>query len=345
MSRVFVGMSGGVDSSVAAALLQAEGHDVLGVTMRLVADATPAHIESARAVCERLGIEHRVWDFEDRFERDVVAPFADAYAAGATPNPCVVCNARIKFGAFLDRARAEGARLVATGHYARVVDAEGGLWLARALDAAKDQSYFLYAIGARSLAHVSFPLGGLTKAAVRRYASELGLPAATRPESQEACFAPPEGHTGVVAARRPGALEPGKIVTIDGRVVGSHQGIARYTVGQRKGLGIASAGPMYVLRIDAAENRVVVGPADALEVTRIEAVDSVSYGPQPVAPGTDVAVMTRYRMRPVAGTLHSVGARLEVRLASPVRGVAPGQAVVCYVDERVVAGGTIACAG
>lgn len=349
MARVFAGMSGGVDSSVAAALLLEVGHEVTGITMQLLPQGddegqccgTDA-VRSARRVCDTLGIPHYTWDFRETFEREVVTPFAQEYAAGRTPNPCARCNDRVKFAELLARSLAAGAEMIATGHYARIVrDASGAPWLATGLDAAKDQSYFLYALSPEVLERTLFPLGELTKVQVRKIAARLGLPSAERSESQETCFAPAGEHVSVVAARCPEAVEPGDIVDASGTVLGRHRGLAYYTVGQRKGLGIASARPLYVLALDATTNRVVVGEQDALAVIRVSARLGLWRG----GSGEQrVGAMTRYRMARVPATASCDGDTLEVVFDEPVSGVAPGQSVVCYEGDRVLGGGTIECA-
>jgi tRNA-specific 2-thiouridylase len=336
MSSIAVALSGGVDSAVAALLSMRAGHDVIGVTMRL-SHASDAAIESARAVCRMLGIAHEVIDLRERFEREVVECFAASYASGHTPNPCVDCNDRVKFGALLDHATCAGARRLATGHYARVVDRDGRNALALAADRSKDQTYFLYRLGPRRLEHVVFPVGELRKEDVRALAEDSGLPVAKRAESQEACFAPDQ-YASAVERRRPGAFAPGEIVGTGGNVLGTHDGIARFTIGQRKGLGIAAARPLYVVAIDVSAHRVVVGGRGDLEVEEIEAADVVWYG-GPARGGC------RFRFRHgtdfTTGTYEYADERLVVRAAEPVTGVAPGQALVCYNGEAVLGGGTI----
>lgn len=348
MARVFVAMSGGVDSSVSAALLLEQGHDVTGVTMQLWPSGDQEGgccsvnaVRDARRVCDFLGIPHYALNFRESFERGVVSPFADEYAAGRTPNPCIACNDRLKFSELLVKVAEQGAEFLATGHYARIVcDADGTPWLARGVDADKDQSYFLYRLTRSQLEHVLFPVGELTKPQVRAVAERIGLHVAEKPESQEICFAPAGEHATVVKARRPEALTPGDIVSLDGTILGRHRGIAHFTVGQRRGLGVAAATPLYVVRIDAAENRVVVGGRDALRVNRVVADDVVWNLGSPAT--VDAAV--RYRMAPRHTTATFDDHELVVDFDEPLEGVAPGQAVVCYRDERVVGGGTIRCA-
>lgn len=347
MGRVFVAMSGGVDSSVAAALAVRGGHDVVGVTMGLLPSDVPGDADgaaaqmtaAARAVCDLLGIEHRFLDLREAFAAEVTRPFVEEYAHGRTPNPCVVCNERIKFGALLSWVLEEGGEMLASGHYARVEsELDGSVWLARSADAHKDQSYFLYRLGRSALERIMFPIGELTKSQVRSMATEMGLPTAEHDESQEACFLGGGGHVGFVEART-GPPRGGEIVDEHGTVLARHEGIARFTVGQRRGLGIASREPLYVIRIDAENDRVVVGPARALATTEVVADDAVWRLPDATA---RVDARTRYRMTPVSAEAHFERGVLTVRFDEPVLGAAPGQSVVCYVGDRVVGGGVLA---
>ena len=348
MARVFVAMSGGVDSSVSAALLLEQGHDVTGVTMQLWPSSddeggccSVSAIRDARRVCDLLGIAHYTLNFREVFEREVVDTFAAEYAAGRTPNPCIVCNDVLKFAGLLAKVTAQGADFLATGHYARITrDAEGVPWLARAIDPTKDQSYFLYRLTRPQMEHVLFPVGELHKSAVREIAAEIGLAVAEKPDSQEVCFAPAGEHAGVVRARHPEALVPGDIVDATGTAVGRHTGIAKYTVGQRKGLGIGGGEPRYVLAVDVGKNQIVVGPRGALAVRDVTASDVVWHGEA----RESVNAMVRYRMQPVAAEASFNGSTLSVRLEQPVEAVAPGQAVVCYRDDVVLGGGVIECA-
>jgi tRNA-specific 2-thiouridylase len=347
--RIVVGLSGGVDSSLAAALLVEQGYEVVGVTLHLAGSASRCcsleDAEDARRVAEQLGIRYFVANYRDEFRREVMEPFADAYLAGRTPIPCVVCNQRFKFGRLMARARALGADVVATGHYARVArDGEGGeLQLLRARDPAKDQTYFLFDLGQEQLARIRFPLGELTKPEVRERARSLGLATAEKPESQEICFVPGGDYASVVEALRPGrAPGPGDVVDGDGRVLGRHAGVHRYTVGQRRALGVAGPERLYVRALDAAHNRVVVGPESSLGAAgaRLEGVRWT--GAASCAPRRAL-VRVRYRHPGAEATVEPTadgGAR--VRFDAPVAAVAPGQAAVFYEGERVLGGGWIA---
>jgi tRNA-specific 2-thiouridylase len=342
-------MSGGVDSSVAAALLLGAGYDVIGLTMRLHRDADPgrgpAAVEAARESAAVLKIPHHVIDLRRPFESRVVRYFCEEYGRGRTPNPCVRCNRVIKFGLLRRRAASLGAGLLATGHYARIGTGRAGrgLVLKKGRDKAKDQTYFLYLLGQDDLAHTLFPLGGLTKAEVRKIAKAKGLPAAGGEESQEICFVPGNDHAGFLGSRVPKAVKPGPILGPDGRVIGMHGGIARYTVGQRRGLGIAAAAPLYVLAVDASRNAVVAGPAAGLARTSLLAED-VNWisGSAPARP-----VRCRARLRSKHAEAPAVvspdsGGRAAVVFLEPQRAVAPGQAVVFYRGDEVLGGGTIA---
>lgn len=350
MARVFAAMSGGVDSSVTAALLLEQGHDVTGVTMQLWPSSDDAGgccsvsaVRDARRVCDLLGIPHYSLNYRESFEREVVVPFADEYAAGRTPNPCLVCNDRLKFSDLLGKVALQGAEFLATGHYARIAPGAGGtLQLMRGMDPGKDQSYFLYRMTPAQLAATLFPVGELTKPQVREMALALGLHVAEKPDSQEICFAEAGEHSDVVARLRPDSVVLGNIEVADGTVVGRHRGIAHYTVGQRKGLGIAAADPLYVLAIDAARNVVTVGPKSALSASSVTAADAVWRAP--LGAEIDVTAMVRYRMEPAKAIAVCDGERLEVKFIEPLDGIAPGQAVVCYSRDVCIGGGTIECA-
>jgi len=343
-------MSGGVDSSVTAALLLEQGHDITGVTMQLWPSTDDAGgccsvsaVRDARRVCDLLGIAHYTLNYREQFEAEVVVPFANEYAAGRTPNPCLVCNDRLKFSDLLGKVALQGADYLATGHYARIApDAEGTLQLMRGIDPGKDQSYFLYRLTDAQLGATLFPVGELTKPQVREMALRIGLHVAEKPDSQEICFAEAGEHAGVVARLRPDAMIPGPIEMIDGTVVGQHRGIAHYTVGQRKGLGVAAAEPLYVIAIDALRNTVTVGPKSGLSARCVTALDPVwraAYGVD-----TTVTAMVRYRMTPVPAIARCDGDHLSVQFDAPLDGIAPGQAVVCYQGDICIGGGTIECA-
>ena len=350
--RIVVAMSGGVDSSVVAALLAEAGHEVIGITLQLYdhgaavgragACCAGQDIHDARRVADHLGIAHYVLDMEARFRAAVIEDFAEAYARGLTPIPCVRCNQRLKFDDLLETARDLGAEALATGHYARIVTAEDGHALAAAADAARDQSYFLFAIRREDLPFLRFPLGAITKAEVRDHAARLGLPVAGKPDSQDICFVPSGSYADLVARLRPEAAAPGEIVTEDGRVLGTHRGIARYTVGQAKGLGAASRDGeerMHVLRLEAGTRRVVVGPRAALGRRALEAGEVNWLIDPPAAPLPCLAKL-RGREAPAPAEVAWDGAIARITMAEPAT-VAPGQAAVFYDGSRVLGGGFI----
>jgi tRNA-specific 2-thiouridylase len=348
--RVVVAMSGGVDSSLAAALVQAEGCETIGITLQLAGSASRccslADADDARRVAEKLGIRFYVTDYAERFEREVKQPFAEAYLSGRTPIPCVTCNSKFKFEYLLARARALGAQEVASGHYARIdLDPEtGARRLRRAADADKDQSYFLFELRQDQLAGVRFPLGELSKAEVRERARRLGLATAEKPESQEICFIPDGDTAGAVERLRPQALPgEGEIVDAGGRVVGRHAGIHRFTVGQRRGLGVAAGQPVYVTGLDAARNRVRIGPLAELQArgARLERVNWIAGG----APAAPVRARVRVRHRHPgenAWVTPQADGGASVRFDAPVVAVSPGQAAVFDSGDVVLGGGWIA---
>ena len=349
--RIVVAMSGGVDSSVTAALLARAGHDVVGVTLQLYG-ATGAKrkgaccagqdIHDARCVAEHLGIAHYVLDYQERFRTRVIADFVETYARGETPIPCVRCNERVKFADLMETARDLGASSLATGHYVRRIDGTDGPELHAARDATRDQSYFLFATSRSQLEFLRFPLGEMEKREVRAVARELGLDVATKPDSQDICFVPDGDYAKVVAREKPDAAEPGEIVDEKGRVLGRHDGVIHFTVGQRKGLGLAgNSEPVFVLSLDAGKRRVVVGPRAALasssfllrEVNWIAPVDGV----------TECAVKVRSMRPPSAARVVPLdGHAARVELAAPEEAIAPGQACVFYSGSRVLGGGWIA---
>ena len=350
-TRIVVAMSGGVDSSVTAALLKREGHDVVGITLRLYSAERTARkgaccagqdIEDARRVAERLAIPHYVLDYEERFRTRVIEDFAQSYRRGETPIPCVRCNERVKFADLMDTARELGAQALATGHYVRRVESAHGAELHRAADASRDQSYFLFATTREQLSFLRFPLGGMEKPAVRALASELGLSVADKPDSQDICFVPEGRYSQVVEKIAPGAARPGEIVDTLGRVLGRHDGVIHFTVGQRKGLGLSGKDePLFVLALDAENARVIVGPREMLSTRSISLREINWLG----AEETEIAVKVRSTRPPVPALLSRAAGRMAtVELLAPEDSVAPGQACVFYERDgtRVLGGGWIA---
>ena len=360
-TRVVVAMSGGVDSSVVAAMLAREGYDVVGVTLQLYDHGAAVSssksccagqdIYDARRVAETLGFPHYVLDYETNFREAVIEDFADTYLKGATPIPCVRCNQTVKFKDLLEVARDLGADCMATGHYIRRVEGEDGPELHRARDGGKDQSYFLFATTPEQLAFLRFPLGDHDKDHTRRLAAEMGLGVAAKPDSQDICFVPEGRYTDVIEKVRPDAARPGDIVHMDGRVLGRHRGVMYYTVGQRRGLGLphgSGAEPLYVVRLDAEAGQVVVGPREALLRDRIhlEEVNWLGGGePSEGLDGLPVRVKVRSTSEPRPASLVWEDGALSVRLAEPEAGISPGQACVIYADrddaQRTLGGGWI----
>ncbi|MEM9148057.1 MAG: tRNA 2-thiouridine(34) synthase MnmA [Pseudomonadota bacterium] len=357
-TRVVVAMSGGVDSSVVAAELAAEGYEVIGITLQLYdhgaalaksgACCAGRDVHDARRVAETMGFPHYVLDYESRFRESVIDDFADQYLAGATPIPCVRCNQTVKFRDLLETARELEADCLATGHYVRRVMGPAGPELHRAADPSRDQSYFLFATTREQLEFLRFPLGGLvSKAETRAMAARHGLSVADKPDSQDICFVPQGGYAAVIEKLRPGAAEPGPILHLDGRQLGEHQGILHFTVGQRRGLGIGGGAAHYVVRLDADRRAVIVGPREALATRCVPVVDLnwLGYGPLEAAPaeGYEARVKIRSARPPVEARIRPTPSGAEVELLAAEEGVAPGQACVFYAPEgeRVMGGGWI----
>lgn len=364
-TRVVVAMSGGVDSSVVAALLKEQGYDVIGVTLQLYDHGAAVHrkgaccagqdIHDARLTATRLSIPHYVLDYEERFRRKVISPFAESYACGETPIPCVACNSELKFADLLETAQDLGADVLATGHYVSSrLDASGNRALYRANDRSRDQSYFLFAVTKSQLELVRFPLGDMAKAQVRALARRFGLPVADKSDSQDICFVPAGRYSDVIERLKPGAALPGDIVHIDGRVLGRHAGVIHYTIGQRRGLGLGGSKtgePLYVVKLDAARARVIVGPREALATTRV-LLRAVNW----IGPGSledhlnreEVFAQIRSSRPPVAGFLFASDGETTVEFAVPEDAVSPGQACVFYESDgpgaRVLGGGYIVTA-
>jgi len=347
-------MSGGVDSSVAAAILVEEGYDVIGITMRTwpgVAGleetisrtcCSLSAIRDAERVAVKLGIPHYVLDFKDVFQQTVIDNFIEEYRRGRTPNPCIRCNQFVKFGALLTKAQAFGAEYVATGHYARIVQDGGHRLLKRGVDGSKDQSYALYSMTQAQLAHTLMPLGNLVKDETRRMAAKLGLAVANKPESQEICFVENRDYPGFIKQHAPEAAVTGPILDSEGNEIGRHEGIAFYTIGQRKRIGIAAGKPLYVIAIDPTRNAIIVGRNEDLLASELDAED-VNYISDEI-PGEPIAVTAkvRYNMKDARALFTPLaGGQAHIRFDTPQRAITPGQAVVCYQGESVVAGGTI----
>jgi tRNA-uridine 2-sulfurtransferase len=349
MSRVIVGMSGGVDSSVAAALLKEQGCEVVGVTIRVKpGDGSSDDIRVAQSVAEKLGIAHHTIDCRELFSRKVVDHFCSEYSCGRTPNPCVRCNEHVKFDALLKKARELDAEFIATGHYARIERAgrSGNYHLKKGRDSGKDQSYFLYFLRQDIMGRILLPLGGMKKEDVRNLARSLGLASADREESHDVCFVASGDYRGFVGERMPQACEPGPIVDSGGNVLGRHRGILSYTVGQRKGMGISAAEPLYVTGIDAGRNAIIVGPnadvyGDELVASNLNWIEF-----DRLEQSIELKAKIRYRHREGEAVVTPLsGGEVYVKFAQPQMAITPGQAVVFYKGSVVVGGGTIEKAG
>ncbi len=349
--RIVVAMSGGVDSSVAAGLLAEAGHEVVGVSMQLYDNSsgfgsccTIDDLHDARRVAAQLGFPHYIVNFESHFHRLVQQNFVDEYARGRTPIPCAHCNSEVKFSELLTRAGGYGASHLATGHYARIErDDDGRLHLLRGRDRAKDQSYFLFSLTGTQLAQALFPVGDLAKDDVRRAAERMGMAVAGKPDSQEICFVPDDDYAGFLERQSPGLATSGAIVNQQGQTVGSHGGVHRFTVGQRKGLGLSAGVPLYVVGLDAARQEVTVGPREALDRATFTAsrVNWLAGGP-PDGDRTEATVQIRHRHQAAPAVIRAVEeGRVEVIFATPQSAITPGQAAVFYDGDEVLGGGWI----
>ena len=336
--KIVIGMSGGVDSSAAALLLKRHGFDVVGVTL-LLSPSENGGLDDARKAAERIGIEHKFYDLRALFEEKVMDYFAEEYGSGATPNPCVICNREIKFGAMLDIARALGAEKIATGHYAST-EYRDGRYLLKRTESAKDQSYFLCRLTQEQLAATVFPLAGLEKDDIRRIAEEAGLHVASKPDSQEVCFIPDDDYAGFICRYKNITPTPGNFVDGDGRVIGRHKGIIHYTVGQRKGLG-AFGRPMFVTAIDARHNTVTLG-ADGEQYASglvAEHINWIAFERPPQELRAEVRI--RFRAKPASALVNCSDGRISVKFDVPQKSVTPGQTVVLYDGDYVLGGGRI----
>lgn len=352
--KVIVAMSGGVDSSVTAALLLEEGYEVIGITMRLMGPDEEGNrernccgleaVEEARQVAEMLEIPHYVLDFEDEFEKEVVEYFCREYSRGRTPNPCILCNQKLKFGKLLEKAKGLGIDLVASGHYARVTydNARGRYLLKKGVDRVKDQSYVLFNLTQEQLGHILLPLGGLEKKEVRERAKELGLKVHDRPDSQEICFISDGDYGSFLRKRMPEIMEPGPIIDREGKVLGQHKGIHLFTIGQRRGLRIAAGKPLYVISINREKRTIIVGGDEDIYRSELIAADVNWIAMDRLIRPISVKAKIRYRHSPAEATLIPLwGGEVKVRFSSSQKAITPGQAVVFYKGEEVIGGGWI----
>ena len=355
--RVVVAMSGGVDSSVAAGLLKEQGYEVIGITMNLFplpeeycldkdlkSCCGRGAIEDANRVASKLGIDHYVLNLKDSFEDLVVSDFLEEYSRGRTPNPCIRCNQFIKFDLLMERARKIGASCIATGHYAQIVQdhRSGDFYLNKGVDKEKDQSYFLYTMTQNQLSHTLFPVGLFTKSEIRRRARKWGLPVAERLESQEICFIPDNDYAGFLKKRMPETFYPGPIVDSKGQILGHHSGIIHFTVGQRRGMGIAAPHPLYVLEINTSKNEIVVGPNDCLYKKDLLA-DQINWiSEDKIVSSVQAKARIRYKHKEAEALLVPLASeKIRVEFEKPQRAITPGQAVVFYNGNVVLGGGTI----
>ena len=338
-NSVAVAMSGGVDSSLTAALLLERGFDVFGITMLL--DDDEKNISDAKKVCEQLGISHHVADFREIFRAEVENYFVEEYLRGRTPNPCVRCNREIKFGALFDFAKDLGAEFFSTGHYARIIFEDGRFKLKKAVDVKKDQSYVLYNLTAEKLSKIILPLGDFSKVETRTLAEKLNLPVADKPDSQEICFVPNDDYKNFIATRKPDsqALQAGEIISSDGKILGNHHGVANYTIGQRKGLGIAAPNPLYVTKLDVANKKVIVDTNDKLFSTTLTA-NQAHWIYKPNLPKT-LSAKIRYGSKFSACTVAEEKNFLRVEFSEPQRAITPGQSIVFYDGDEVLGGAII----